>query len=80
MKERFLKWCASNTTSAKVTRTIAQGVVSLLVAWLPTWAGANLPPAVTASIIPACMAILAALQSWLGKTGTYMDGDADVSD
>lgn len=67
----FIEWCGSDTTGAKVARTIVQGVVSLLIVMIPTWAGGHLPPVVTASLVPAIMAVLAAFQSWLGKKGVY---------
>ena len=69
--QRFIEWCGSNTTGAKVARTITQGVVSLLIVMIPTWAGGHLPPVVTASLVPAIMAVLAAFQSWLGHKGTF---------
>lgn len=68
---KFIEWCGSNTTGAKVARTIVQGIVSFLIVMIPQWAAGYLPAPVTACIIPALMAILAAFQSWLGKKGTY---------
>ena len=82
--QKFIEWCGSNTTGAKVARTVAQGIVSLLIVMIPMWAGGHLPPVVTASLVPAIMAVLAAFQSWLGKKGVYEDipldeiGGADV--
>lgn len=67
----FIRWCGSNTTGAKVARTIVQGIVSFLIVMVPQWAGEYLPVQATACIIPAIMAILAAFQSWLGKKGVY---------
>lgn len=69
----FLKWCASNTTSAKVTRTIAQGIISVLLVMVPTWAGQALPAQVATALVPCIMALLSAAQSWLGARGTYLD-------
>ena len=68
---RFIKWCASNTTGAKVARTIVQGIVAFLIVMIPQWAVGYMIPEATATIIPAVMAVLAAFQSWLGKKGVY---------
>ena len=69
--DAFIRWCGSNTTGAKVARTLVQGVVSFLIVMVPQWAAGYLPVQATATIIPAVMAVLAAFQSWLGKQGTY---------
>lgn len=76
--DKIIAWCGSNTTRAKVTRTIVQGALSCIVAYIPTWAGANLPPEVTATMIPAIMAVLAAAQAWIGSKGVYTGGDVDA--
>lgn len=68
---RFIEWCGSNTTGAKVARTIVQGIVAFLIVMIPQWASGHLIPEATATIIPAIMAVLAAFQSWLGKKGVY---------
>lgn len=67
----FIRWCGSNTTGAKVARTIIQGIVAFLIVMIPQWASGHLIPEATATIIPAIMAVLAAFQSWLGKKGVY---------
>lgn len=69
--QKFLEWCGSNTTGAKVARTVVQGIVAFLVVMIPQWATGHLIPEATATIIPAIMAVLAAFQSWLGKKGVY---------
>lgn len=69
--QKFLEWCGSNTTGAKVARTVVQGIVAFLVVMIPQWATGHLIPEATATIIPAIMAVLAAYQSWLGKKGVY---------
>lgn len=69
--QKFIEWCGSNTTGAKVARTIVQGVVAFLIVMIPQWATGHMIPEATATIIPAIMAVLAAFQSWLGKKGTY---------
>lgn len=68
---KFIEWCGSNTTGAKVARTIVQGIVAFLIVMVPQWAAGHMIPEATATIIPAVMAILAAFQSWLGKKGTF---------
>lgn len=67
----FIEWCGSDTTGAKVARTVVQGVVAFLVVMIPQWATGHLIPEATATIIPAIMAVLAAFQSWLGHKGTF---------
>ena len=69
--QKFLEWCGSNTTGAKVARTVVQGIGAFLVVMIPQWATGHLIPEATATIIPAIMAVLAAFQSWLGKKGVY---------
>lgn len=73
----FIRWCGSNTTGAKVARTIIQGLVAFLIVMIPQWASGHLIPEATATIIPAIMAVLAAFQSWLGKKGVYEDVPLD---
>lgn len=75
--QRFIEWCGSNTTGAKVARTIVQGIVAFLVVMIPQWATGHLISEATATIIPAIMAVLAAFQSWLGKKGVYEDVPLD---
>lgn len=75
----FIRWCGSNTTGAKVARTIIQGLVAFLIVLIPQWASGHLIPEATATIIPAIMAVLAAFQSWLGKKGVYEQMEREKS-
>jgi multisubunit Na+/H+ antiporter MnhG subunit len=66
--DKFLNWCSSNTAWAKCTRTIAQGIVSVLVVYCADiFASFNLDASVCAILTALFMAILSPLQHYLGK-------------
>lgn len=70
--ESFKKWCASDSASARCTRTIAQGVVGAVIAYLPDLvAGATVIPAeYKALVVAVAMAVLSPIQSSIGGTPT----------
>lgn len=55
----------SNDTSARLFRTIVQGVIGVVIAWLTTIAP-NMPEIVSLLVIPVVMAILAPLMGMIG--------------
>lgn len=59
--EKFLAWCHADTPAARFERTVAQGLVAVVVAGVTTgeWG--------TASIVAAVMAVLAPVQAEIGK-------------
>lgn len=61
----FVAWCADNSPSAKLERTIAQGVIGVGVAALASIGGA--PDVVQYLAIPTTMAILSPIQAEIGK-------------
>lgn len=68
MLEKFKNWCGSNTALAKCTRTIAQGVIGVLVAYAADIiAGFGLDTTTCAVITALVMAVLAPIQAQLGK-------------
>ena len=63
--EWFLR---SNSTWARILRTIVQGLLGVLVAELPEIVGLfNIPDAVQAVIVAVVMAVLTSIMSELGK-------------
>lgn len=66
----FKKWCGSDTTTARCTRTIAQGIVGALIAYLPDLvAGATvIPTEYKALVVALVMAVLSPVQAELGGT------------
>lgn len=66
--ESFKKWCASDSASARCTRTIAQGIVGAVIAYLPDLvAGATVIPAeYKALVVAVAMAVLSPIQSSIG--------------
>ena len=76
MMEKVKKWCASNTASAKCTRTIAQGIVGALVVYGPDLiTGSTVIPAEYKPLAVACvMAILSPIQAQLGKCDDVPEG------
>lgn len=57
----------SNDTAARVLRTIVQGVIGAIIAWLSTLAP-NCPGVVSALLIPIAMAILSPIMGAIGDT------------
>lgn len=76
MFEKFKKWCSSNTSGAKCTRTIAQGIVGAFVAYAPDLiAGCTVIPVEYKALVVACvMAILSPIQAQLGECDDVPEG------
>lgn len=60
----FLNWCKEDTAAARLERTIAQGVIGVLVGWITAAATNN--PAMGMYVAPLTMAILSPIQAALG--------------
>lgn len=61
---KFVAWCADDTPAARFERTVAQGIVGVMMSMLSAWA--NAPEWVTISITPLTMAVLSPVQSYIG--------------
>lgn len=71
-------WCGSNTALAKCTRTIAQGVVGVLIAYAAdVIAGFGFDATTCAIITALVMAVLSPIQAALGGSD---DSDVDTAD
>lgn len=59
--EKFVNWCNDNSTAARLERTIAQGVIGVIIGGLATgeWGGAV--------VVGVAMAVLSPIQAMLGK-------------
>lgn len=66
----FFEWfLRSNSTGARVLRTIVQGVLSVLLSALPDIIGLfHLEPIVQSLVVAALMAVLSPIMAELGKT------------
>lgn len=65
--EAIKKWLRSNTTSARLTRTIFQAIISVLVANIDFLIGQfSFSPEMKAFIVAICMAVLSPIMSELG--------------
>ena len=65
--ENAIKWFfESNDASARVLRTIVQGVLGVLISYLGTIA-TNAPEVVSLLVIPCVMAILSPIMAEIGK-------------
>lgn len=73
LTERFIDWCARDTDAARFQRSVAQGVIGVGVACLTSISGA--PEIVTILVIPTVMAVLAPIQSAIGKGGKVGDSN-----
>lgn len=62
--EAFVAWCADASPAAKFERTVAQGVIGVLMSWLSSLAGA--PEVVQTIVVPVTMAVLAPIQAEIG--------------
>ena len=71
--ERFIDWCARDTEAARFQRSVAQGVIGVGVACLTSISEA--PEIVTILVIPTVMAVLAPIQSAIGKGGKVGDSN-----
>lgn len=75
LTEKFVAWCGDPSPSARLQRTIVQGLIGVLTAWLTSLAG--MPEIATVTVVPAVMAVLAPIQACIaegqernGKEGT----------
>ena len=66
----FFEWfLRSNSTGARVLRTIVQGILSVLITSLPDLIGLfHLDPTIQAVLVAALMAILSPIMSAIGNT------------
>ena len=66
----FLEWLLrSNSTRARVLRTVLQGVISVVLSALPEIVGLfDMDPVVQSLVVAALMAILSPIMAELGKT------------
>ncbi len=68
--QRFVDWCADPAPSARLQRTIAQGVIGVGIGCLTSISGA--PEWVNMAVVPLAMAVLSPIQAEIGK------GNADI--
>ena len=69
--DKFLRWCAKDTSAARFQRTVLQGLIGTVATVLPQMlTGFFFPEWVTALIVAASMAILSPIQSALGNEYT----------
>lgn len=67
--QAFGNWCVADTAGARLTRTIVQGIVGVIVANLDVILGMYIFDPVTRGIVvPLVMAILAPIQKALGES------------
>ena len=74
--ESIKKWLRSNSTSARLSRTIAQAVISVLIANVDLLVSRlSFSPEMKTFIVGMCMAILSPIMSELGgkEPDTYSD-------
>lgn len=67
MSEGFVAWCADTSSAARLERTIAQGVIGVVIGLLSSIAGA--PEWAQLCVVPVVMAVLAPIQAEIGKAG-----------
>lgn len=65
MYKAFKDWCSSNSALARCTRTIAQGVVGVLVANVDYFIGTQFDPQTKAVLVALTMAVLSPVQAML---------------
>lgn len=74
--EKIKRWLRSNSTSARLTRTIVQAVISVLIANVDLLVGyLSFTPEMKAFIVAICMAILSPIMSELGGKEVAPDGN-----
>lgn len=67
MWQKFKAWCASNTATAKCTRTIFQGIIGVVIANIDILLGHYILDAQTRAIVVALvMAVLSPVQAAIG--------------
>jgi hypothetical protein len=73
--EAIKKWLRSNSTSSRLTRTIFQAVVGVLIANIDFLiAHFSFSPEMKSFIVALCMAILSPLMAYLGGKEVVPDG------
>ena len=73
--EAIKKWLKSNSTAARLTRTIAQGVISVLVVNIDYLVGfIHISPETKAILVAVIMAILSPIMAELGGKEASIDG------
>jgi len=76
MMDSIKKWLRSNSTSARLTRTIVQAVIGVLIANIDFLVGyLSFTPEMKAFIVAICMAILSPIMSELGGKEVSPDGN-----
>jgi hypothetical protein len=76
--DKLKAWSASDTPTAKCTRTIAQGVIGVLVAYAADIVASFSLDTLTCAVITALvMAVLAPIQAQLGGKGGETDGESE---
>lgn len=65
MYKALVQWCSSNSALARCTRTIAQGVVGVLVANVDYFIGAQFDAQTKAVLVALTMAVLSPVQAML---------------
>ena len=69
LTEKFIHWCNADSESARFQRTIVQGIVGVVITYIPQIiAQAYLPEWVSGAIVAGIMCILAPIQAAIGKT------------
>lgn len=73
--DKILSWCASDTPTARCTRTIAQGVIAAVITYIPDMISGStmIPMEYKALTVALLMAVLSPIQASLGITEN--DGD-----
>lgn len=70
MMEKFIAWCAADSTAARLERTIVQGVIAAFIAAFPQIMDVfTLPEWGTALVVAVVMAILSPIMKAIGNKG-----------
>ena len=66
---KFMEWfLRSNTTGARVLRTVVQGILAVIISIVPDLVGLiDLDPAFQAALVALIMAVLSPIMSEIGK-------------
>lgn len=74
MFEKFIAWCAKDTSAARLERTIVQGIISAFVVAFPQMMQVvTLPEWVTAFAVAVGMAILSPIMKAIGNKGVVSE-------
>lgn len=70
MMEKFIAWCAKDTTAARLERTIIQGVIAAFVIAFPQMIELIVMPEwATALLVAVGMAVLSPIMKAIGNKG-----------